>query len=69
MKHTDELRKSDDGKPYTVVGYLNGPGAVLVKQEDGTYGGSRPNLTQEEVTDPDYLQQAIIPMSSETHSG
>ena len=32
------------------------------------YSGSRPDLTQEEATDPDYLQQALIPMSSETHS-
>ncbi|WBU59746.1 alkaline phosphatase [Paracoccus albus] len=33
------------------------------------YGGSRPDLTQEEATDIDYLQQALIPMTSETHSG
>ena len=32
------------------------------------YSGSRPDLTQEEATDPDYLQQALVPMSSETHS-
>ncbi|SDD21910.1 alkaline phosphatase [Paracoccus isoporae] len=33
------------------------------------YTGSRPDLTQEEATDVDYLQQALIPMTSETHSG
>lgn len=31
--------------------------------------GTRGPLTQEEATDPDYLQQALIPMESETHSG
>ena len=69
VKHGDEPLKADDGKPYTVVGYLNGTGAVLTKQGDETYFGTRPNLTQEQATDPDYIQQALIPMSSETHSG
>jgi alkaline phosphatase len=31
--------------------------------------GSRTVLTQEDATDPDFLQQALIPRSSETHSG
>ena len=29
----------------------------------------RPNVDEEVATDPEYLQQALIPMSSETHSG
>ena len=29
----------------------------------------RATLTQEEATDIDFVQQALIPMSSETHSG
>lgn len=37
--------------------------------ENAVWIGSRPVLTQEEATDPDYLQQALIPRSSETHSG
>ncbi|MBJ3776261.1 alkaline phosphatase [Acuticoccus mangrovi] len=69
LKHSDELVLAADGKPYTVIGYLNGPGAVLKQQEDGTYSGERAELTQEEVTDPEYLQEALIPMSSESHSG
>jgi alkaline phosphatase len=67
--HSDELNLGADGKPYTVVGYLNGAGSVLVEQADGTFSGVRPDVTQEEVMDPDYLQQALVPMSSETHSG
>ena len=67
VKHSDKLALAKDGKPYTVVGYLNGAGSVL--REDQNYSGARPELTQEEATDIDYTQQALIPMSSETHSG
>lgn len=68
--HTGQPSQGLDGKPYTVAGYLNGPGSIL-HQEDGAndYTGSRPELTQEQATDVDYLQQALIPMTSESHSG
>ncbi|MCF3935495.1 alkaline phosphatase [Acuticoccus sp. M5D2P5] len=69
VKHSDELALADDGKPYTVIGYLNGPGAVLKEQADGSFSGERAELTQEDVTDMEYLQEALIPMSSESHSG
>lgn len=69
IEHTGEPELAADGKPYTVAGYLNGAGSVLVEQADKTFAGSRPDLTEEQATDPDYLQQALIPMSSETHSG
>lgn len=69
VKHADEPLKGSDGKPYTVVGYLNGTGSVLTKQGDDSYFGTRPNVTAEQAMDPDYVQQALIPMSSETHSG
>jgi alkaline phosphatase len=42
---------------------------VLVEQPGGEFFGSRPLVTQEQAIDPDYLQQALIPMTSETHSG
>ncbi len=67
VKHSDEIRTAADGRPYTVIGYLNGAGSVL--REDMNYAGVRPEVTQEEATDLDYIQQALIPMSSETHSG
>jgi len=67
VKHTNEPKKGKDGKAYTVAGYLNGAGSVL--KEDQQWTGSRPELTNEQAMDPDYLQQALIPMSSETHSG
>jgi alkaline phosphatase len=69
IAHSGEPNLAADGKPYTVAGYLNGAGSVLVKQEDGTYSGARADLTEEAATDKDYLQQALVPMSSETHSG
>jgi hypothetical protein len=68
-EHTGEPVLADDGKPFSVVGYLNGAGSVMTEQADGSYFGTRPSVTQEEATDPDYLQQALIPMGSETHSG
>jgi alkaline phosphatase len=54
---------AEDGKPYTTIMFMNGPGAAdLVGQE-------RPAVTQEQALDPDYLQQALLPLGSETHSG
>jgi alkaline phosphatase len=67
--HNGEALTAADGKPYTVAGYLNGAGSVLIEQADGTYSGARADITEEQATDIDYLQQALIPMSSETHSG
>jgi len=67
--HLDQPVLGDDGKPYGVIGYLNGPGSVLKKQDDGTFSGSRSALTEEQVTDKDYLQEALVPLASETHSG
>lgn len=49
-----------DKKPYTTLGYANGPGAVK---------GDRPVLTQDDVLKPDYKQQTLIPFDSETHGG
>lgn len=69
-EHTDEPNTGLDGKPYTVAGYLNGAGSILHQEEgQNDYSGSRPELTNEQAMDPDYLQQALIPMTSETHSG
>ncbi len=67
VKHLDKPLLAKDGKPYTVAGYLNGVGSVL--KEDAQWTGSRADLTNEQAMDKDYIQQALIPMSSETHSG
>lgn len=53
---------ADDNKPYTTLGYQNGPGAKVDEP--------RADLTDVDTTDPDYLQQALIPLGeSETHAG
>ncbi len=67
--HNGKTELASDGKPYTVAGYLNGPGSVLIEQPDGSFFGTRPSVTEEEATDIDYPQQALVPKSSETHSG
>ncbi|MGD9509834.1 MAG: alkaline phosphatase [Geminicoccaceae bacterium] len=51
-----------DAKPYTTVSFANGPGGQQKGQE-------RPAVTMEEATDPDYIQQTLVPMRSETHGG
>ena len=102
VEHTDEANLAADGKPYTVAGFMNGPGSILTPDAeaaeqagaghavavyvnaDGSvlvepadpdeaaaaeYSGTRPVAAEEEATDVEYLQQALVPMSSETHSG
>lgn len=67
IEHLPEPLLADDGKPYTIIGYLNGTGSVL--KESAGWAGARPALTQEEAIDKDYIQQALVPKSSESHSG
>ncbi len=49
-----------NGLPYTTLGYANGP---------GFRAGGRPDLTSVDTTGLDYLQEAAIPLGSETHAG
>ncbi len=56
----EEKAAGDKNKmPYTTLGYANGTG----------YVDMRPELSQATVTNPDYKQEAAIPLSSETHGG
>ena len=52
-----------DGLPYTTLSYANGPG------HRKTGSASRPDLTNVDTEDLDYMQEATLPLSSETHSG
>ena len=54
------LALDKNGKPYTTLGYVNGPG----------YRGpnARPDLTAIDTTHQDYLQEATVPLSDETHA-
>ena len=59
---TEEKDKSDRNRqPFTTLGYANGKGYIV--------GETRPNLTQEMVTSPDYKQEAAVPLGDETHGG
>jgi alkaline phosphatase len=53
-------RLDRDRKPFTTLGYANGPGAPT---------GERPVLDWQAVLAPDYKQEAHIPMTAETHGG
>nr|XP_033815133.1 intestinal-type alkaline phosphatase-like [Geotrypetes seraphini] len=49
-----------DGKVYTSILYGNGP---------GYFNDSRPNVSSIISEGKDYLQQAVVPLDSETHGG
>jgi len=68
--------------PYTTLSYANGPGWTgnFQRKEfnpatEGTlaanYVGTalRPDLSSIDTTQPNYLQEAVVPMGSETHAG
>lgn len=54
------LALDSDGKPYTTLGYINGPG----------YRGpaARPDLTNVDTANVNFLQEAAVPLGSETHA-
>ena len=51
---------AEDGKPYTTLGYHNGPN---VREADS------PALSANMVQDKDFQQQTAVHMNSETHAG
>lgn len=80
---TDGIVAKDSlGLPYTTLSYANGPGFTggLIRREfNGTtelnaptkYEGTaaRPDLSAVDTTSPTYMQEATVPMTSETHAG
>ncbi len=77
------LQLDGTGKPYTTLGYANGPGALEASDEQAAgikhfphmpqrwdpAAVARPDLTDVDTTAPDYLQESAIPGSAETHGG
>ncbi|GIX21392.1 MAG: alkaline phosphatase [Gammaproteobacteria bacterium] len=70
------------GLPYTTLSYANGPGyageftrrvfdPIGERAVPAPYPGGlpRPDLSEIDTTDPNYLQEATVPLSSETHAG
>ena len=88
---SDEIALDALGKPYTTLGYANGPGYTGASgdQPEGphsfrhrpcrqsppmscSYEGieaGRPDLAGVDTESPAYLQEATVPMGSETHAG
>lgn len=77
-----ELLTDTMGLPYTTLGYANGPGFTggktrrefngngehaIVAEYKGT--AARPDLTHVDTTSPAYMQEASVPLGSETHGG
>ncbi|WOJ97636.1 alkaline phosphatase [Congregibacter brevis] len=73
---SDEPLLDDNGLPYTTLGYMNGRGyrdhgAQL--NADSTYAepplGGRQDISEVDTTKPGYHQEALVPLSAETHGG
>ena len=64
---TGAIARAADGKPYTTIGYINGPTAC--QSDDEILDCTRQDVSTIDTTAADYRQQAAIFMPSETHSG
>ncbi|HVI59077.1 MAG TPA: alkaline phosphatase [Luteimonas sp.] len=77
-----DLAKDGTGLPYTTLGYANGPG--YTGASDSQPAGSkhfphmgkgyqpaqgRPDLTDVDTADPDYMQESTVPLANESHGG
>jgi alkaline phosphatase len=66
---------ADDGKPYTTVSFANGLGYHVGVPGDAVYSagvntGRVADMTNVDTTDPDFHQEALVPLgASETHAG
>jgi alkaline phosphatase len=85
VRHADGALALDAaGLPYTALGYANGPGHAGASdvQPEGikryphepdhqayAKDGRRPDLSQVDTTDPDFMQEAGMPSGSESHGG
>lgn len=79
----DKLALDATGLPYTTLSYANGPGYVGAssQQPEGPktfehvasgYEAAqkgRPDLTDIDTAHPDYMQEALVPATAETHGG
>ncbi|HXG83931.1 MAG TPA: alkaline phosphatase [Pyrinomonadaceae bacterium] len=56
----EKPKRDKNSLPFTTLGYANG---------SGYRDGKRPDLTQEQTLNPDFKQEATVPLISETHAG
>jgi alkaline phosphatase len=59
-----EPARARDGRPYTTLGYANGPGGAVAGTE-----GQRRDVYTVDTTNPNYRQYAGVPLLDETHGG
>ncbi len=77
-----ELALDGTGLPYTTLGYANGPGytgasgsqpagpKTFLHQGAGFEpSAGRPDLADVDTAAPDYMQESVLPLASETHGG
>jgi alkaline phosphatase len=57
-----------DGKPFTTLSYMNGPGSICKVSGEGIVC-SRRDLSTIDTTAVDFVQDALIPLAAETHGG
>lgn len=70
------------GQPYTTLSYANGPGHTGSSNQQPAGpkryphnpssfepANGRPNLREVDTEHPDYMQEALVPMKSESHGG
>lgn len=70
------------GLPFTTLSYANGPGHTGASNaqpagpkkfdhepSSAEAAGGRPDLTHVDTEDPDYLQESLLPLKSESHGG
>ena len=80
--HAQEEMLDSLGLPYTTLSYANGSGYTgrsgsqpegpkRFPHKPGGYAPAtgRPDLREVDTTDPDYLQEALVPMHDESHGG
>lgn len=82
-KLSSDYERDKLGRPYTTLNYVSGRGypGASGNQPEGpkTYPASprsvkgiangRPDLAKVDTTDPNYMQEAMIPLDDETHGG
>jgi len=65
---------AQDGKPYTTLGYMNGPGhadlpADSVPEETRPVNAGRHLRADDDTDSPGFHQEALVPFEYETHGG
>jgi len=58
-----------DGKPYTTLGYANGPGGIRLEKRDASEDDHDEHDRPTPETGIKARQQALVPLGSETHGG